>query len=220
MDRVCWGYARARRMVMMRILIALGNRIISQAIKEALGSASGTCHIDALCVLNKPKQQDSLDSYEVIVTDYLTMAKIPKDCFEHSRVLIMDNGLDQATSVSLFLTEKIAGIISADAEIDTLVKAIRVVHDGEVWINNYTIKSLLNQGITRNIKNAAKLTERETAIIRLVKEGYRNKEIAHLLSISEQTVKAHLNRIFRKTHVSARTELIAHFAMAAEERIV
>jgi DNA-binding NarL/FixJ family response regulator len=39
--------------------------------------------------------------------------------------------------------------------------------------------------------------------------GLRNKEVAELLSISEKTVKLHLNRIFKKLSISSRGELMA-----------
>jgi DNA-binding CsgD family transcriptional regulator len=48
----------------------------------------------------------------------------------------------------------------------------------------------------------------EKEIASLICQGYRNKEIAQRLNISEQTVKAHLNRIFRKFNVSNRSQLI------------
>ena len=51
------------------------------------------------------------------------------------------------------------------------------------------------------------LTEREQDIVRLVTQGFRNKEIADKLSIGEQTVKNHLHNIFDKLGVADRLEL-------------
>ena len=52
------------------------------------------------------------------------------------------------------------------------------------------------------------LTERETAVLRLVAVGKANKEIAHALSLSEETVKAHLKNIFAKLDVADRTHAV------------
>lgn len=52
------------------------------------------------------------------------------------------------------------------------------------------------------------LTERETAVLRLVAEGKANKEIARSLSLSEETVKAHLKNIFAKLDVTDRTHAV------------
>jgi DNA-binding NarL/FixJ family response regulator len=198
----------------MKVLIAFGNQLISRAVKELLEKSGGEYTRESFRIAND-YSADTWKAYEIIITDYPSLTQIPKDCIESSSVLVMDYGLEKQTVVSLFLTEKIAGLVPADAGIDTLLKAIQVVGAGEVWIDNSTLKALLNRSVTRKVKDTSKLTERENAITSLVREGHRNKEIANILEISEQTVKSHLNRIFRKTNVSARTELMAHFSSGA-----
>ena len=51
------------------------------------------------------------------------------------------------------------------------------------------------------------LTIREREIVALVAQGYKNKEMAEKMFISEQTVKNHLHNIFDKLGVSDRLEL-------------
>ncbi len=52
------------------------------------------------------------------------------------------------------------------------------------------------------------LTPRERELITLVRRGLTNREIAGVLTVSEQTVKGHLKKIFQKAGVKNRTELI------------
>lgn len=52
------------------------------------------------------------------------------------------------------------------------------------------------------------LSEREIAVLRLVAIGKANKEIAHAMSLSEETVKAHLKNIFAKLDVTDRTHAV------------
>jgi DNA-binding NarL/FixJ family response regulator len=54
---------------------------------------------------------------------------------------------------------------------------------------------------------AGQLTARELAIVRLVAQGLRNKEIARRLAISEGTVKVHLHNIYAKLEVDSRVAL-------------
>jgi len=49
------------------------------------------------------------------------------------------------------------------------------------------------------------LTDRETQILKEVAKGYRNKQIANELFISEQTVKVHMKKLLKKLNVSSRT---------------
>ncbi|HSA87732.1 MAG TPA: response regulator transcription factor, partial [Nitrospira sp.] len=54
------------------------------------------------------------------------------------------------------------------------------------------------------------LTEREREIIRLVKQGLSNKDIAYTLSISDSTVRHHMTSIFDKVGVPNRQKLLLH----------
>jgi DNA-binding NarL/FixJ family response regulator len=60
----------------------------------------------------------------------------------------------------------------------------------------------------------SRLTEREIEVLRLVRDGHANKQIARLLAISEATVKAHLTSIFQRIDVRDRTQA----ALWAQER--
>jgi DNA-binding NarL/FixJ family response regulator len=51
------------------------------------------------------------------------------------------------------------------------------------------------------------LTRREKSIIACLVQGWRNREIAETLKISEQTVKNHLRAVYDKVGVSDRLEL-------------
>ncbi len=53
------------------------------------------------------------------------------------------------------------------------------------------------------------ITDRETEVLALISEGLSNKEISKRLGISENTVKFHLNNLYRKLEVSNRTQASA-----------
>ena len=55
---------------------------------------------------------------------------------------------------------------------------------------------------------AAPLTKRETQILTHVAEGNTNKEIASILSISEQTIKNHVSAILRKLNANDRAHAV------------
>lgn len=55
-----------------------------------------------------------------------------------------------------------------------------------------------------------RLSLRERQVVELVSQGYKNKEIALRMFISEQTVKNHLHNIFDKLGISDRLELVLY----------
>lgn len=99
----------------------------------------------------------------------------------------------------------VIGILPSGADSHLLKKAIKAIINDEVWVDRETLLKLIN-----NIKKRDKqitLARREMEIIFHICRGYRNKEIAQKLNISEQTVKSHCNRIYRKLGVSDRLQL-------------
>jgi len=54
------------------------------------------------------------------------------------------------------------------------------------------------------------LSQRETAIARLVASGLTNQAIADALFLSDRTIKNHLTRMFRKINVKSRTALVVY----------
>lgn len=88
--------------------------------------------------------------------------------------------------------------------VETLMDAIRMVAQGGVWL-----PASLQTHMAARLRSpsATALSPREEEIVRYVAQGLRNGEIAKNLAISEETVKTHLSRIFRKVGVRDRVEL-------------
>ena len=96
-----------------------------------------------------------------------------------------------------------------------MIKAIKKVHHGEVWLDRLTMGSVLQEMTEEkqadpDQEKIASLTEREREVVSLVGEGLKNKQIAAKLFISETTVTHHLSSVFSKLAVSDRLELIIY----------
>jgi DNA-binding NarL/FixJ family response regulator len=103
---------------------------------------------------------------------------------------------------------------------ELLIKSIRKVHAGEIWLDSNTTAAVMRQFAspeetpppmappppTRE-RERSPLSQREREIVSLVAQGFKNKEMAEKMFISEQTVKNHLHNIFDKLGVSDRLEL-------------
>ena len=105
-----------------------------------------------------------------------------------------------------------AGILPKQASLDALLKCIRKIDAGEVWVDDRPAVSSPRRvsQIVPSVNLARDhypLSLRERQVAGLVSQGFRNKEIAQRMFISEQTVKNHLHNIFDKLGVSDRLEL-------------
>jgi DNA-binding NarL/FixJ family response regulator len=106
-----------------------------------------------------------------------------------------------------------SGIVLKHDETSVLVKSIRRVHAGEIWLHSSTTQAVMQRADLPPVRAAefspatAKLTRKETEVVRMVAQGLRNREIASRMFITEQTVKNHLRAIFEKAHVHDRLEL-------------
>ena len=109
------------------------------------------------------------------------------------------------------------GILLKQTDPDLIIKSIRKVNAGEIWLDSHTTAAVMNQfsnGLRSNHANGGfagrdrnPLSAREREIAALIAQGYKNKEMAEKMFISEQTVKNHLHNIFDKLGVSDRLEL-------------
>jgi len=97
----------------------------------------------------------------------------------------------------------VEGYILKDADSDELIKAIRTISNGGVYIHPSLVSEIENLDTDECKKE---LTDREMQILSLIAEGYSNKEIADKLFLSEKTVKNHVYNIFRKLDVKDRTQ--------------
>lgn len=103
------------------------------------------------------------------------------------------------------------GYLGKNVSIREVVRAIRTVHEGGMYIEPGLTRTIVNE--FRRLSNAsgeqqtALLQEKELEIIRYLAAGMSNKEIAEKLSYSEKTVKNYLSVIFQKLHLRDRTQV-------------
>lgn len=100
------------------------------------------------------------------------------------------------------------GYILKKSDLSELKKAIRVIMNGEKYIQPELITLLEKKDNVLNYDSdkIKSLTNRELDILKNLSLGMYNKEIALKLDISERTVKNHIFNIFKKIRVSDRTQ--------------
>lgn len=96
------------------------------------------------------------------------------------------------------------GYLLKDTESDELIRAIKAAAMGQVQLSPKAAERLMRE--VRTPESPEALTDRETEVLRLLAQGKANKEIAHMLTIGEKTVKTHVSNILSKLNVSSRTQ--------------
>jgi two-component system response regulator NreC len=99
------------------------------------------------------------------------------------------------------------GFLLKNSDQAQLIEAIRKVAYGDKYFSPEVTMSLLNKtsintSAFNGIDLLSKLTERETEILKLIAEGYSNKEIGEKLFISHRTVDTHRTNLMKKLDVN------------------
>lgn len=109
------------------------------------------------------------------------------------------------------------GSVSKQSDPEVLEKALRAVGQGEIWASHHLATLIITKSIPGKEEDD-ELTQREWEILALVSSGYQNKEIASRLSISSNTIKAHLSAIYKKLQVRTRLGAALHYFQQARQR--
>ena len=96
------------------------------------------------------------------------------------------------------------GYLLKDADPEDVIDGVRAVSRGESPLDPKAARELLTARGRR--RDAPALSPRETEVLRLVRQGLANKQIARRLGITERTVKAHLTSAFQRIGVVDRTQ--------------
>src|SRR6266849_2731031 len=100
------------------------------------------------------------------------------------------------------------GYVVKDVERFSLKESIRAVHRGQAVLAPQVAGEIIERMRSPQSDSPlpATLNRSQLAILRLISRGHSNREIAAVVHLSENTVKAHIQEIFRKLGVRNRVE--------------
>ena len=188
----------------MNILINLSNYFISCAVKESLEKSNKKSDKYNIKINNS-----SNFNPDILLLDSNSLNQDMVSKYPHSKIILIDMGFKREKLVAEVIYYKVSGVISTKTTPFHLKKALRTVCEGQLWLNNDMIKTLLYKNDITQKGRLESITPREKEVLKLVCEGLSNKEIASRLSLSEQTVKSHLSNLFKKFDVKSRAHLMS-----------
>ncbi|MBK5106505.1 MAG: response regulator transcription factor [Anaerolineales bacterium] len=214
-------------MSVIRVLLADDHRILREGIRaliedqddmQVVGEAE-----DGLAAVKKVAQLQPdvvvMDIAMPLLNGLEATRQIHRD-YPRVRVLILTMH-ENEEYIRQVLAAGALGYILKDAAARDLLGAIRSVYQGEAVlspaITRLVIEDYLRWGDIRPEDTTDGLTAREREVLQLIAEGYTNKEIAGILSLSVKTVQSHRTNLMNKLDLHDRGELIKY---AIQKKII
>jgi DNA-binding NarL/FixJ family response regulator len=215
--------------VSIRLLIADDQRLFRQSLRIVLE------HEPDLKVIGEAADgQEAYEQGKALRPDMVLMdVEMPKlDGIAATRLLMKERADVKILMLSAHADDErvlhgiqagAVGYIVKDATPEEFVKIIRATHNGEDIATPYLANlhpvvlarlrgsQTAGPALHRTDCSELNLTQREQEIVDLLVLGKSNKEMADKLCLSGDTIKAHLQHIFRKIGVSSRLEAVVYF---------
>ncbi len=149
-----------------------------------------------------------------------TIAQIKKG-YPEQRILVLTFQMDDQTIEAALRAGADSYMLKDDSRLEMLA-AIRAVLLGRSFLSSAICKRVINGFLgasvsryprpvrTRSTEGSEALTQRECEVIRLIAEGYRTREIAAVLTLSEKTVEKHRSNLMRKLKLRSAAAVTAY----------
>lgn len=183
---------------------------------EVVGTATSSAEAMSLLASVSP---------DVILTDLdlngESAISIIPDLISHSKakVLVLTGSRDLSLRDSAMLAGA-RGVVEKGDTAETILKAIEMVHQGEIWIDRSSTSRIFNELSRKKVsdlddpeqRKIASLTRKEKlTVAEIASDATANtKTIATRLYISENTLRNHLTSIYAKLELSNRLELFVY----------
>ncbi len=184
----------------------LARLLASEPDLEVVGQCSTSA--EALPLLNRSHIDVVLLDFDLGNEKGSHFISAARDAGYTGKILMVTASMNALES-SVALKMGVAGILLKHNPPGILADAIRLVAQGEMWVDQKVIHRMAEwfpQGDQQSLCKA--LTRREDQVLQGVFEGLANKEIAAKLGVSETSVKATLQQLFHKTGVRTRSQLV------------
>ena len=201
----------------MKILIADDHALFCSGLSANLEIISPNANVfqagnfsQALEILNNEKEINliifDLDMPDMTWEDGLKEMK--KKSPDSSFVII--SGSEDSTSIKKALENGISGYIPKSSETKILNGALKLIMDGGTYFPPSLLEKYFQtfSDSNNNPHHEHNLTPRQFEVLGHIAEGLSNKQIAYEMSVSEATVKLHINALLRTLHATNRTQAV------------
>jgi len=210
------------------VLLLVGNHLLCKSLARIIQQRSDIFAIEpgnlsdiALLITKSETDVILLDLASATALNRQCVARL-RDLNPKARVLMIGMDVDECAFLKA-VRFGVSGYLLNETSAVELISAIRAVARGEAVCPPQLCRALFDtlagiRELTPGVrKMGARLTRRQRELVPMIVRGLTNKEIASHLNLSEQTVKNHIHRIFRRIGAIDRSEIIE--IAVAEQRL-
>ena len=188
------------------ILFAEGMSFLLESFEQKITSFHADNYDSSIKIINEFGQPDLiLLDINLSGTSGFSLIQKFQDANIWSPILII-SATGSQSAAKMALDKGAQGFISKSCDSKTLLQAIKTVSTGNIYMPE--IKTSPANAKFNRCNNIATITSRQHETLFLLAQGLLNKQIAHELNISTNTVKAHLHEIFKQLNVNNRTAAV------------
>src|SRR3954449_4604353 len=202
----------------VRILLVEDHETVRQGLKLLIDREADLEVVDEASDGAQAIERGRLDDVDVVVMD-LSMPGVSgvvatrklKELRPDLHVVSLTRHADE-TFLQELLRAGASGYVLKQSAHDELFRAIRAVATGGQYIDpaltHHLAAPFIAQERSRARAGVPAITDRETQVLRLVSQGYSNKEVAARLEVSVKTIEVHKANAMRKLGLHGRIELL------------
>ena len=196
------------------VVIVEDHEMVAEALRLALEGAG----IRVLAITHRVgsvKQVVAMHQPDVVLMDYslpdgdgISAVRLVREASPPTRIVMLTGSGDERVLVQA-MNAGCAGYLRKDQPIGDLAAAVRAAHNGATLISPTTIHRLIQHLGGGTPWVGAELSAREVELLHLVAAGLANKQIAHDLGISLNTVRNHVQSVISKLGGHSKLEAVA-----------
>lgn len=204
----------------LKILLADDHQIIRDGLQNLINAEPDMTVIGAVGDGRAAWEQVKALQPDVVVMDIsmpgmsgAEAAERIKREFPNVKIIAL-TAFEESGYIGQMLQAGASGYVLKLAAAEELIKAIRIVAAGGAYLDatvaSKVVSNYARQKTPKTAAHANSLTAREEEVLRLVAQGYVNKEIAAQLGISVKTVETHKINLMEKLELNSRAEIVRY----------
>jgi DNA-binding NarL/FixJ family response regulator len=199
------------------VLICDDHRIVREGLKQFVQSVPGVARVETAASGEEVLARYGVERPDLVLMDVQmpglggleTTRRLVRD-HPDARVIML-TAADDRENVATAVANGATGYLHKDVSREELCAAVANALDGRALLEPSLRRAMTERAVVGRggVDPMCGLTERELQVLRGMSQGKSNAEIGKALFLSEDTVKTHARRLFRKLGVSDRAQAVA-----------